>query len=247
MRVLVTRPEPDASDLAAVLRGRGFEVLVDPMLQIHAIEPLSIPERAYQAVLLTSSNALRVLAQRPDRARILALPVFAVGARTAERARALGARHVEAGPGGVTALADLTARVLDPNAGPVLYLSGADRAGDLDGDLRARGFSVDLVEVYTADPAQGLAPHTRNALEFGNLDFVLVASRRTGEAFLDAIVRHNLGSTLRRVTAVVISPQVARAMERASFARVVVAAEPTEDALLDRLSEAASADGTVGQ
>src|ERR1051325_6087477 len=104
--ILVTRPRPDNEATAAALRAKGFDVLLAPMLRF---EPVAFNDDAgarYSAVLVTSANALRGIESDPVIARLLPLPVFAVGKRTAEAAGAAGFRDVTVAAGDAAALRD---------------------------------------------------------------------------------------------------------------------------------------------
>src|SRR6476619_3033205 len=65
MRLLLTRPEPDATRTAEALRARGHEVLVAPLLATLTIAAEFAGP--YDGVLITSANAARSLAAPPRR------------------------------------------------------------------------------------------------------------------------------------------------------------------------------------
>ena len=98
----------------------------------------------WDAILLTSVNALSAPSRWRRSGRSRALPVFAVGERTAQAAREQGFTDVTSAEGNVSDLADLVAARLTPPA-RLLYLAGEERAGDLAGALRAKGFAVETV------------------------------------------------------------------------------------------------------
>ena len=149
LSVLITRPAEDGEMLAEMLRGRGMEPMVEPMMNIVPTD--AAPDFiGVQAVLLTSANGARALAERIAGRDI---PVFAVGDATARTARELGFSTVESAAGNVTALADLVRGRLDPAAGALLHPAGSDVAGDLAGTLNKYGFSVRRVVLYEARPA----------------------------------------------------------------------------------------------
>src|ERR1700761_3686230 len=100
MAVLVTRPHPDNEATAATLRGRGFEVLLAPMLRYEALAFQDEADSRYGAVIVTSANALRGLEQHPAGQELLKLPLFAVGERTAQAARRAGFVNVITAAGG---------------------------------------------------------------------------------------------------------------------------------------------------
>lgn len=160
MAILVTRPQPDTTRTAAVLRARGFEVLAAPMLRFEKVM-LSIDSDAdFGAVIVTSSNALRALADQPVQATLLHLPLIAVGDRTAEAARDLGFAKVVSAEGDAAALRDLLtesskSKLLNKTR-PLLYLAGADLARDLAGELGARGFTVVTQTTYRMMPVADL-------------------------------------------------------------------------------------------
>jgi len=149
VRLLVTRPEPDAERTAAALRARGHEVVIAPLLRIEAIEDAEIGSGPWAAILVTSANAAPAVVQHERFAELRSLPAFAVGERSAQAMRAAGFADVTSADGKVADLARLVAQRSRPGA-PLLYLAGANRSGDLAGDLSAHGFMVRATVIYRA-------------------------------------------------------------------------------------------------
>src|ERR1700731_528235 len=166
MRLLVTRPEPDAERTAAALRARGHIVLIAPLLRIEPVEHAEIGPGPFMALLVTSANAAPAIARHERFAQLRALPVFAVGGRSAEAMRAVGFADVTSAQGDVADLAALVASRLKAGAS-LLYLSGADRPGDLAGVLSGRGFAVSRAVLYRAVPAGALLPAAVAAMAEG--------------------------------------------------------------------------------
>src|SRR6201996_6099704 len=125
MRLLVTRPEPDAERTAAVLRARGHEVLVSPLLRIEPLPDAAIGPGPVAALLVTSANVAPAIAAHARFAQLRLLPLFAVGDRSAEALRAAGFADVTSAQGDVGDLATLAASRIAPGAA-LLYLAGAD-------------------------------------------------------------------------------------------------------------------------
>src|ERR1700716_4366021 len=107
MAVLVTRPEPDNETTAAALRAKGFAVLLAPMLQFEPVAFHDDADARYGAVIVSSANALRAIEADLAGSRLLSLPLFAVGERSAEAARRAGFRDVTVAEGNAAALRDL--------------------------------------------------------------------------------------------------------------------------------------------
>src|ERR1019366_8272450 len=89
MRLLVTRPQPEADALARRLTGLGHTVLVQPLMSIAlAPEPEGMAQPA--ALAITSGNAVKALAAWPRVGAWKGATVYAVGSATAAAARAAG-------------------------------------------------------------------------------------------------------------------------------------------------------------
>jgi uroporphyrinogen-III synthase len=234
--VLVTRPEPEAQRLAARLRGAGYAVVLAPLLRIVPLHDAPIPERPYAAVLVASGNALAALHRSPALPRLERLPLLAVGERTAARARALGFADVVAGPGDAAALVRAAETRLAPRAGPLLHLAGAERTGTVERGLRARGFEVDVVELYRAEPARALGAEAHAALAGGEIDAALFSSRRIAEAFAALVRAAGLGGRLGGAAAICASARVAEGLGGLNFAAVVVPDRPSEAAMVAALA-----------
>lgn len=231
MRVLVTRPEPGATDTARRLAGLGHTALCDPMLRIVATGA-PLPPGPFDAIAFSSLNGVRALAGHPERVRLGALPAFAVGARTAAEARRHGFSPVTDCAGDVIALSARLARL--PAGSRVLHAAGAERAGDLGGALAPHGITVDVAILYQSLPADALAPAVAAALGAGALDAALHFSPRTVAALLHGVAAAGASGPFLGLRQLCLSDAVAAPL-RTLGARVEIAAAPNEDALLTLL------------
>ena len=150
--MLVTRPQPDNEATAASLRAKGFEVLLAPMLRFEPVVFAADPDAAYGGIIVTSANALRAIEGQASIAQLLGLPLFAVGSRTAQAAGEAGFRNVIVAGGDASALRDTIVAAARgrklKKSDTLLYLSGADIARDLPGELRALGFNIATQTAY---------------------------------------------------------------------------------------------------
>jgi uroporphyrinogen-III synthase len=227
---LVTRPEADAERTAAALRAQGHDVITAPLLHIEPIADAAIGAGPWAAILITSANAAHAIAAHARVTQLRALPVFAVGQRSAQAMAAVGFADVNSADGDVGALARLVAERMMP-AGSLLYLAGEERSGDLAGDLGARGFAVATAVIYRAIAVTGLPRAAANALSDG-IDGVLHFSRRSAEAYVDAArATGALASALKPIH-FCLSSQVAEPLAQAGAVVVRVAPQPTEAALI---------------
>jgi uroporphyrinogen-III synthase len=148
MRLLVTRPEPDALKLAGALEELGHEATVEPLLSVSFEGGESVELDSAQALIATSRNALRAIKSSPALAIARALPLFAVGKATAAEARALGFETVVTGAGTGAELVAHIVSALDPAAGLVVHLAGETVAVNLGRELEEHGFRVIQPVVY---------------------------------------------------------------------------------------------------
>ena len=208
MRLLVTRPAPDAEETAAALAALGHEVLLQPMLRVTFLDPpAALPDPA--ALVATSRNGVRALLAWPATAAWLDRPLFVTGAGTAQTATEAGFSDVRPGGADATALADRIVADFAKRRGPILYAAGRDRTGALAGGLSAAGYDVRTIIAYAAETVRHLDTSVVTALETGGIDGILFFSRRTAEAFRAAIEAGGLEGTLSGVTGYALSERVA--------------------------------------
>jgi uroporphyrinogen-III synthase len=230
MRMLVTRPEPEAADTAARLRALDIDPTVCPLLTFEALRP-GLPEpRGFAAIALTSAYALRALEQRGALNGYLPLKAYAVGERTAAYARAVGFREVTSAGGSLSDLAELLAHA--GLEGPVFYPTARQPAGDLAKSLAPYGVMVINAQVYDMQAIAGLPLQVREDLVQGQIGAALFYSRRTAETFV-RLAGEGLGRTVRtRLGMLCLSEQVAEPLIDAHFVRIGLADYPSEEAMM---------------
>lgn len=232
MRLLVTRPEPDAARTAEVLRQRGHEVLVAPLFSVQTVAAdFTGP---YAAVFMTSANAARALSGHPRARELTPLPVFTVGARSAEAACAAGFSAVESADGALADLVELVARRVDPTS-KLLYLAGEDRAGDPAADLAKHGIAVDTAVIYCAVATERLPAELAQALANAQLEGALHYSRRSVTTLIELSRSAGVLFRLLELHHYCLSHEMAAPLRQMAAERISVAARPDEAALLDLL------------
>ena len=225
MRLLVTRPVPDGERTAAQLRALGHDVVVAALLRVETVD-LELADEAYAAVVMTSANAARAVAGYPQRHRLMSLPVFTVGRRTAEAARAVGFADIHSADGDKHDLAPLLAAVGADK--PLLYLAGEDRSGD----LPAGRLPVRTVVAYRAVKAERFPPAVAAALAAGKFDGVLHFSARSAQAYLDCAARAGILGAALAPAHFCLSAQVAAPLAAAGVGQIKVSPRPDEAAIV---------------
>ncbi|HUB16173.1 MAG TPA: uroporphyrinogen-III synthase [Acetobacteraceae bacterium] len=225
--VLITRPEPGASETAARVATLGLTPILSPVLSIQPTTANLPSPSAIAAVLATSGNAVDALSPDWHTTRLLT-----VGDATAARARAAGFRDVVSAAGNAEALAALVGRKLVPDAGSLLLASGLRQGQPLAIALRHSGYRVIRRVLYVARPVPDLAPAAIAALHAGNVRAALFFSADTAQRFVRLVRRAGLASGLAGVEAISISRSAAVALGALSWRDIRVAARPNQDEML---------------
>jgi uroporphyrinogen-III synthase len=205
--VLVLRPQPGADATAARAKRLGLEPVVAPLFRI-APRAWEMPEERFDALLLTSANAVRALDGRIGRS----LTVYAVGAATADAARAGRFRRIVTGERDVGAV---VAQARADGVRSILYLAGEDRT-----PFDSAGLRIETRIAYAAEPCD---PPAAFADALARDAVALLHSARAAQRFRE------LAGAEHRIAA--ISAPVRKAAGEGWLA-AAVAERPTDDALL---------------
>jgi uroporphyrinogen-III synthase len=232
MRFLITRPHAEAERTAAQLQQRGHQALVAPVLSIAPIADVVFDPAKFDAIIVTSGNAVRALMAHPAFSNALKRPLLAVGGQTAQAARDAGFADVASADGDA---ADLLALVRGrwARGGRLLYLAGSDRSRDLAAELAPNDIHVETAVVYSANAAARLPDSAEQAIRTGTIDGVLHYSRRSTVIFLDCADAAGLHASIQTLTHYCLSPRAAEPLSARQFKRIKVAPHPDEAALLD--------------
>lgn len=218
MRVLVTRPEEHAEELAGRLRALGHEPVACPLVRLEAMGPDTVDVSGYDWVVVTSKTGAEHLARR---ARGALPPVAAIGPGTAATLREHGIE-----PALVPAVSTQEGLVeaFPRPAGRVLF-AGAEGARRVVVEELGADF-VALYRTVPAPPEGGLPPG----------DLVIVASPSAARVLAPAWLALPSGARPRIVS---IGPVTSEAARDAGLPVDVEAAHFDLDGLVEAVEAAA--------
>lgn len=229
MRVLVTRPEPEATRTAARLRKLGHELVVFPLSQIRAIAVRdAVSASDFDAIAVTSANAIRH-APKELLASLKQLRCYAVGKSTAIAARDAGFADIVEGPGDAAGLAET---VVNHRPRRLLYLTGVVRMPGFESALAAQGVPARAVEVYNTVEVSHSADFLLSHLGDRPLDAVLLYSATASEAFGRLATVPEMAGILGRARILCMSERVRAALTPPLDARAETASRPEEASLV---------------
>lgn len=230
MHLLITRPEPDASELKARLESLGIAATVAPLL---SVETLALAGRAFASacgIIATSRNALRAIEKSEGFEAALSLPLFAVGPGTATAARAMGFMAIITGPEAGRELAALIKERAP--AGQLLHVAGEVLAYDLAADLAAAGLDVETVTAYRTAATKTLPPDVAAGLENGAFDGVILMSPKTADVWCQLNAKSHSETAARRLVHLCLSERVAQKLAPLSPPRIAVSPRPNAEEML---------------
>lgn len=205
--VLILRPEPGASATAARAESLGLEPIVAPLFEVEPVAWEAPPTTLFDALLLTSANAVRHGGSQLAQYR--SLPVHAVGESTGKAAREAGFAVQTVGSGDVH---DLLRQL--PGSLRLLHLAGEQRRDPAHAEV-----IINAIPVYRTIAVQSPCLPVRVPV------VALVHSPRAGERLTEVACDRSM------VTIVAISDAAAAACGM-GWQSVHVADRPSDDALL---------------
>lgn len=225
--ILITRPREDATELATKIRDKNYEPLIEPMLEITALDFELSPVENFSGLIITSKNALRTI---PDAIleQLTTLPVYCVGTATSALAADKGfSIIIDAGGDREDLERTLIASALPPGA-TLLYLSGAD----ISGEIKNNTLDITRIPVYKAAPVAAFSESAIRTLQNKNAEAVLFMSVRTAENFCALARQYALMDSLQETKAICLSENIRKAVDKFTWKAILTARRPDQLSLL---------------
>jgi len=216
--LLILRPEPGASMTAKRAFDEGWKPIVTPIFRIEPIAWGAPPAGDYDALFVTSANAVRQAGKAIRRYH--GLPAYAVGDATARALKAAGFGDIRTGRGDAAIMLDAAA---ENGVARALHLAGEDYR-----DVGHDAISIDRRIVYRSAAIEQLGGKAVAALREG-VAVVLLHSGRA--AMLFAALCDNAKVSRRQVRIAALAPAVLDAAGP-GWRGSIAAAKPDDAALL---------------
>ena len=212
--VLVLRPEPGAAATFALALAAGLTPIAAPIFTLVSIAWSPPDPAAYDALMLTSTNAVRHAGPAIERYRML--PVYAVGAATAAAAIEAGLADIHTGDSDAAAL--IASMTRDGVTRP-LHLAGREHRG-----FDNTSIPIERRIVYGADPVAILPAAAQAALARGAV--ALIHSPRAGEIFATLLQQAGIDP------GTVAIASISEAAATGHWGETAIAETPNDSALL---------------
>lgn len=222
-RVLVTRPEPGASKTAERLKNMGYEPVILPLSKTIALD-FSLDHLMPNALIATSAAAFIHLPKHMI-AKIINLPLYCVGERTAEAAKQKGLlkiAHIAPNVANLVEKLNLLPKT------EFLYLAGRVRYNDLEQQLSQQQHSLKIVDVYDTLTINSYDEQKLTLLD--KMDAILLYSGVSARALVQIAERLNADTIL-----FCLSLRIANEIPCTIKNVPIIAYEPHEEAILQGL------------
>lgn len=217
MRLLVLRPQSGADATVRRAKALGLDAVATPLFALQPIAWNAPEPSAFDAILFTSANALRMAGEAL--ARYHDLPAFAVGDATAEAAQKVGFSEIITGDADGVAI---VAQAIAHGKTRLLHLAGRDHI-----DLADQGASITRHIVYASEAVDALPDLARKAIRDGAV--VLLHSARAAALFAELAEAADINPS--NVKLACLSPAICAAAGE-GWKAAVAAPSPTDQALL---------------
>ena len=232
MHIVITRPKEDSLYLIENLMKLGHAVTHLPVIKIEKLETKKINLLNYQAIIFTSSNAIKFMNIEKFNSKI---KCFCVGKATELTARQIGFLNTYSSEGTVDSLIELIVRTVDSKSGKLIYLSSEFISKDLDKDLIKTGYVVDRISNYTSLPVQEVDKKTLDFFEKKPPDVIFIYSSKSAKNLFNLINKYSLLNVVTQSNLMCISEKVLSVLKQIKWKKVFVFSPGEEEFLLNKI------------
>ena len=232
MHIVITRPIEDSTELFEKLNKLGHTTTHLPVIKIEKLETKKINLENYEAVIFTSSNAIRFMNVEKFNLKI---KCFCVGGLTEITAKQAGFINTYSSEGTVDSLIELIIRTLDEKTGKLLYLSSEFISKDLDIDLMKVGYVVDRISNYTSVPVKKIDETVLNFLKKNPPDVFFIYSSKSAKNLFNLINKYSLLNVVTHSNLMCISDKVLFILKQFKWKKVFIFSPGEEEFLLDKI------------
>jgi len=232
MHIVITRPKEDSLYLINNLIKLGHIVTHLPVIKIEKLKSKKINLLNYQAIIFTSSNAVKFMDVEKFNSKI---KCFCVGKATEAAAKNIGFTNTYFSEGTVDSLIELIIRTLDNKSKKLLYLSSEFISKDLDKDLNKEGYLVDRISNYTSLPVEIIDEKTLNFLEKNPPNAIFIYSSKSAINLFNLINKYSLLNLVTQSHLMCISEKVLSELKQIKCKKAFVFSPGEEEFFLNKI------------
>ena len=215
MNIILTRPLNDTENLMQELFNLGHKIIHVPTLKIKSANLEKIDIENFNALVFTSSNAVKNLSVKGEKENI---KCFCVGSVTEKIARLSGFTKTISASGNVNALKNL---ILNSNElkknDKLAYICGDQITLELDKELGREGFRVKKFINYFSEKITSLNDANIDLIKKYPPNVIFVYSLRSAESFNSIVANYSLAPMMTQSIVMCISKKIVDFLNKAGW------------------------------
>ena len=206
MKFVLTRPIEDSKRIKQSLENQGYEVIVNPLLEIKYKTNIFNPDK-YEVLIFTSRHSIRYLEEK--NIFLKNKIICACGKSTLLEAKKFGTENTYILYSNVAELEENFVNISGIKEKKVLYLRGREITSDIASIFKDNGINIDDKIVYEANEINEFNNEFINELGRSQHLAILFYSIRTAQVYLQSMDKYNLSNKTSIIIAYCISKNVA--------------------------------------
>ena len=234
MNIILTRPLNDTENLMQELFNLGHKIIHIPTLKIKSANLEKIDIENYNALVFTSSNAVKNLSIKGEKKNI---KCFCVGSVTEKIARLNGFTKTISASGNVNALKNLILNTKELKKNDKLaYICGDQITLELDKELGREGFRVKKFINYFSEKITSLNDANIDLIKKYPPNVIFVYSLRSAESFNSIVANYSLAPMMTQSIVMCISKKIVDYLNKAGWKKNKIFNPGNEIVELDRIT-----------
>lgn len=235
IRVLITRPIAQATQLAMKLKSLGYQSSVLPLIEIQQVN-LKTPVRVADTLIFISANAVRCGLNQLMDIDFSAKRILAIGPATAATlaGEGLDSDLAESGFRSEDLLQKLNLETNRPQQ--ITLVCGESGRDFLEAGLRDSGITVNRLEVYRRCPSKNIEEALSDLDKSTRPDLLSLMNEESLKLLNQAISNINL-EHWKSIAILASSPRIQQTAKDLGFLQVFCQTDPTESGLIDFLTQ----------
>ena len=215
MNIILTRPLNDIENLMQDLFNLGHKIMHIPTLKIKNANLETINIENYNALIFTSSNAVKNLNVKGEKKNI---KCFCVGSVTEKIARLSGFTNTISASGNVNALKNLIVNSKElKKSDDLAYICGDQITLELDKELKKEGLKVKKFINYFSEKISSLNEANIDLIKKYPPDVIFVYSLRSAESFNSIVANYSLAPMMTQSVVMCISKKIVDFLNKAGW------------------------------
>ena len=234
MNIILTRPLNDTENLMQELFNLGHKIIHIPTLKIKSANLEKIDIENFNALVFTSSNAVKNLSIKGEKKNI---KCFCVGSVTEKIARLNGFTKTISASGNVNALKNLILNTKELKKNDKLaYICGDQITLELDKELGREGFRVKKFINYFSEKITSLNDANIDLIKKYPPNVIFVYSLRSAESFNSIVANYSLAPMMTQSIVMCISKKIVDYLDKAGWKKNKIFNPGNEIVELERIT-----------